>query len=52
VIFVTVGKKIDALFLRAQLAEIAEKLNNRPRECLGWKTPNEAWAAIVEQVLH
>jgi IS30 family transposase len=41
-----------AKYTQAQLDEIAEKLNNRPRECLGWKTPNEAWAAIVEQVLH
>ena len=41
-----------AKYTQAQLDEIAEKLNNRPRECLGWKTPNEAWAALIKQVLH
>ena len=34
---------------QAQLDEIAEKLNNRPRECLGWRTPNEAWAELLVQ---
>ena len=32
---------------QAQLDVIAEKLNNRPRECLDWRTPNEAWAEVV-----
>ena len=34
---------------QAQLDVIAEKLNNRPRECLDWRTPNEAWAEVVTQ---
>ena len=34
---------------QAQLDEIAEKLNNRLRECLGWRTPNEAWAELLVQ---
>jgi IS30 family transposase len=35
-----------------QLNEIAEKLNNRLRECLDWKTPNEVWAELVAKTLH
>ena len=34
----------------AQIEEVREKLNNRPRKCLGWRTPNEVIsdpAAIV-----
>ena len=38
-----------AIYTQAQLDVIAEKLNNRPRECLDWRTPNEAWAAVVMQ---
>jgi IS30 family transposase len=41
-----------AKYTQAQLDEITEKLNNRPRECLGWKTPNQAWAEVVQQLLH
>jgi len=37
---------------QAQLNVIAEKLNNRPRECLNWKTPNEVWAELVKKTLH
>ena len=37
-----------ANYTQAQLDEIAEKLNNRPRECLGWRTPNEAWAELLQ----
>jgi IS30 family transposase len=33
---------------QAQLDVIAEKLNNRLRECLDWKTPNEVWAEMVK----
>ena len=35
---------------QAQLDVIAEKLNNRLRECLDWKTPNEVWAEMVNNV--
>ena len=37
---------------QAQLDVIAEKLNNRLRECLDWKTPNEVWAEMVKNTLH
>jgi len=37
---------------QAQLDVIAEKLNNRLRECLDWKTPNEVWAELVKKTLH
>ncbi|MBC7625239.1 MAG: IS30 family transposase [Aeromicrobium sp.] len=39
-------------YKQVQVDDIAEKLNNRPVKCLGWKTPNEAWAALIQQVLH
>jgi transposase, IS30 family len=31
-----------------ELNAIAEKINNRPRECLGWDSPNEAWAKLLK----
>lgn len=34
---------------QAQLDEIAERLNDRPRECLDWRSPNEAWAELMRQ---
>ena len=37
---------------QAQLDVIAEKLNNRLRECLDWRTPNEVWAEMVKTTLH
>ena len=37
---------------QAQLDEIAEKLNNRLRECLDWRTPNEVWADMLRKTLH
>jgi transposase, IS30 family len=37
---------------QAELDVIAEKLNNRLRECLDWKTPNEVWAEMVKNTLH
>jgi transposase, IS30 family len=37
---------------QAQLDVIAEKLNNRLRECLDWKTPNEVWAELIQKTLH
>jgi len=39
-------------YTKDQLHVIAEKLNNRPRECLGWRTPNEAWAETAKQNVH
>jgi transposase, IS30 family len=30
------------------LNTIAEKINIRPRECLGWDSPNEAWAKLLK----
>ena len=41
-----------ANYTQAQLNVIAEKLNNRLRECLGWRTPNEVWAEMVKKALH
>ena len=41
-----------ANYTQPQLDVIAEKLNNRLRECLGWKTPNEVWAYMLEKKLH
>ena len=41
-----------ANYTQAQLDVIAEKLNNRLRECLDWKTPNEVWAEMVKKTLH
>ena len=41
-----------AKYMQAQVDDIAEKLNNRPGKCLGWKTLNEAWAALIQQVSH
>jgi IS30 family transposase len=35
-------KRIDFGNVREdQVREVQNKLNNRPRKCLGWKTPNE-----------
>ena len=34
----------------SKVREVQDKLNNRPRKCLGWRTPNEIFsdqAAIV-----
>ena len=41
-----------ANYTQAQLDEIAEKLNNRLRECLDWRTPNEVWAELLKKTLH
>jgi len=32
---------------RKQLAEMQDKLNNRPRKVLGWRTPNEVLAELL-----
>jgi transposase, IS30 family len=29
------------------LAEVADSLNNRPRQTLGWHTPTETYAELV-----
>lgn len=39
-----------AQFTQRQLNTIAELLNNRPRQTLGWMTPNEAWAAQLQSL--
>ena len=41
-----------ANYTQAQRDVIAEKLNNRLRECLGWKTPNEVWAEMIMKALY
>ena len=41
-----------ANYTQAQLDVIAEKLNNRLRECLDWRTPNEVWAEMLKKTLH
>ena len=38
--YVPKGKDIDSLS-DEDVAEIIEKINNRPRKCLGFKTPNQ-----------
>ena len=37
-------------FSQAQLDEIAQRVNDRPREILGWRTPNEAYATMLADV--
>ena len=34
-----------------ELMAIQEKINNRPRKILGWKTPNEAYREILNRTL-
>ena len=41
-----------ANYTQAQLDVIAEKLNNRLRECLDWRTPNQVWAEMLMKTLH
>lgn len=36
-----------ALSSDSDIAEFVDKLNNRPRKCLGWKTPHEVFFAKV-----
>ena len=33
-----------------QLKIIQERLNNRPRKCLGWKTPNEVLSVHLQRL--
>ena len=37
-------------FSQAQLDEIAQRINDRPREILDWQTPNEVYATMHENV--
>ena len=37
-------------FSQAELDEIAERINDRPREILGWRTPNEVYATMLAGV--
>lgn len=39
-----------ASFSQHQLNAIATRLNNRPRQTLGWMTPNEAWNAQLKSL--
>ncbi len=39
-----------AKFSQAALDEIAERINDRPREILGWRTPNEVYATMLAGV--
>ena len=32
---------------QAQLAVVVDLLNDRPRKCLGWKTPREVFVALA-----
>lgn len=45
------AKNVDLrAFSQRQLNTIAQLLNNRPRQTLGWMTPNEAWAAQLKSL--
>ena len=37
-------------FSQAQLDEIDQHMNDRPRKILGWQMPNEVYAAMLENV--
>ncbi len=37
-------------FSAAKLDEIAQRIKDRPREILGWRTPNEVYATILAGV--
>lgn len=37
-------------FSQAELDAIAERINDRPREILGWRTPNEVYATMLAGV--
>ena len=39
------GKSFDSL-TQDDIQRIMEKLNNRPRKCLGYKTPNQVFFGI------
>lgn len=47
--YIPKGKDIDDLS-DAQLARIMDKINNRPRKCLGFKTPNQLFIANQQPV--
>src|SRR5580692_8732064 len=38
-------------YTQAELDQIADKLNNRPRKVLGYKTPNEVYAELESRLL-
>ena len=35
---------------QAELDRIVNKINNRPRKCLGWKTPNQAYKIEMDKI--
>ena len=37
---------------RQQVYDVQERLNNRPRKILGYKTPNEVWTELTGRVVH
>ena len=43
------GADLDK-YSQAELDEIAERINDRPREILGWRTPNEVYATMLAGV--
>ena len=43
--YIPKGKDIDDLS-DEEVAVIIEKINNRPRKCLGFKTPNQLFLGI------
>jgi IS30 family transposase len=44
------GKVFQQLTLeeREQITWMEDKLNNTPRKCLGWQTPNEVFSQTVK----
>ena len=47
--YIPKGKDIDDLSDQ-QVAEIIEKINKRPRKCLGFKTPNQLFLGLNQNV--
>ena len=47
--YIPKGKDIDDLNDQ-QVAQIMNKINNRPRKCLGFKTPNQLFLGLKQNV--
>jgi hypothetical protein len=41
------GPKVGGRLTQKALNDVARKLNSRPRETLGWRTPEEAMAELM-----
>jgi IS30 family transposase len=41
-----------SLITRQQIYDVQERLNNRPRKVLGYKTSSEAWTELTGQMVH